>query len=76
MSNIKEIQGKIIQAVYEYDIQSLHSNMIKFVDYCENELSNSTSTDTVLISDIFEAYKDHDYLRLADLFEYGFSFIQ
>ena len=69
MQSSNMIREKIIRDIYSYNIQSLHENMIKYID--TEELQNVDIFHGSVIVDIFDAYQNKDYLRLADLLEYG-----
>lgn len=73
MDDINEIERNIVTAVYLYDLQTLHALIIKYIDFYDHQLANANSVNISLFSAIFEAYQNHDFLRLADIIKFGLN---
>lgn len=70
MNRLNEIREKIIQAVYDYKLNLIHSSMVEFIDIYSQLIDDGYKFNTDTINAAFEAYKDNDFLRLADIFEF------
>lgn len=70
MDQLIEIREKIIKAIHEYKLNLIHATMIEFVDTYSQQLNNGYKFNDDTINDAFEAYKNNDFLRLADIFEF------
>ncbi|PKM94920.1 MAG: hypothetical protein CVU84_08330 [Firmicutes bacterium HGW-Firmicutes-1] len=70
MNQLTDIRERIIEAVYEYKPNLIHRAMVEFIDVYSQLINNGYKFNTDTINAAFEAYKNNDFLRLADIFEF------
>lgn len=70
MNNFYETKKSLIKAIYNYNLNEVHTTLVEFIDQFSCLEATEQIKNLRAIELVYEAYKNNDFLRLADLLEF------